>query len=159
MTFCPTAPTSFPQPTSPLPAPYLPYLHCQGSSRPTAMEGDLQKWGMGQHQARRATSSFACDMRVCVYIYIYPYTYAGEVCTTVCASLCMSTAFTGRAYVPCTDFCGVHTCVLWVVNCICAYTCTYMHVSISACMSSRTRQFREQFYFPYKQTLAWKCGP
>lgn len=95
----------------------------------------------------------------CVFIYIHTYTYAGEVCTIVCASLCMSPAFTGRPYVPRTHFCGVHACVLWVFNCICAYTCTYMHVCISACMSSRTRQFREQFYFPYKQTLAWKCGP
>lgn len=157
MTFCPTAPTSFPQSTSPLPAPYLPYLHCQGSSRPTAMEGHTE---VGDGAApSQAGHLFLCPRYESVCIYIHTYTYAGEVCTIVCASLCMSTAFTGRAYVPCTHFCGVHACVLWVFNCICAYTCTYMHVYISACMSSRTRQFREQFYFPYKQTLAWKCGP
>lgn len=57
----PPAPDSFPHPTPPVPPPYL---YCQGSSRPIAMEGNGQKWGMEQHQA----SPFAHDMGVCAHI-------------------------------------------------------------------------------------------
>lgn len=48
----PPAPDSSPHSTPPLPTCPIPppYLHCQGSPRPIATEGNAQKWGMEQHQ-------------------------------------------------------------------------------------------------------------